>query len=108
MLMCYKILNHFVDIPKDDVFTISNVKITRRNSFKLIAPNSRVDARADFFSVRIINIWNRLADEIINASNISSFCYKLVKNRFIFYYNWKTTVFYNMLPVSVNICCDYV
>jgi len=49
MLMCYKTLHHFVDIPQDDFFTISNVKITRGNLFTLIVPISRVDARADFF-----------------------------------------------------------
>jgi len=49
LLMYYKIISHFVDIPQDDFFTIRNVKITRGNSFKLIVPNSRVDARADLF-----------------------------------------------------------
>jgi len=52
--MCYKMLHHVADIHQDDVLTISHVKITRGNSFKLIVPNSRADARANFFSVRII------------------------------------------------------
>jgi len=47
--------------------TISHVKITRSTSSKLIVPNCRVYARADFFLVKIINVWNRLSDEIINA-----------------------------------------
>jgi len=45
----------------EDFFAYSNVKITRGNSFKIIVQNSRVglsDAGADFFSVRIITIWN--------------------------------------------------
>jgi len=71
--MCYKILDHFVDILHDDFFTINNVKITRGTSFKLNVPISRVDARADLFSVRIINVWNRLSDEIVHPSSISSF-----------------------------------
>jgi len=43
-------------ISQDDFFTISIVKIIQGNLFKLIVSNSRIDARADFFSVRIINV----------------------------------------------------
>jgi len=45
-------------------------------------PTSRVglDARAELFSVRIINAWNRLSDEIVNAFSILS-----IYNRLIFY-----------------------
>jgi len=82
--MCYKILHNCVDIPQDDVFTISNGKITQGNSFKIILPNFSVDDRADLFSIRIINVWNRLSDEIINASSISCFYYKLVKTNLSF------------------------
>jgi len=82
ILCCFLNVDPFVD-NTDDFFTISNVKIARGKSFKHILPNSRVDARADFFSVRIINIWNRLSDEIVNAS-ISSFYYKLVKPDYSF------------------------
>jgi len=57
-------LHHNAALPQDYFLTTGNVKLTRRISFKLIVPISRVDARADFFLVRIIN------DEIINASNI--------------------------------------
>jgi len=78
LLMCYKILHHFVDIPQDDCFTISHVKITRENSYKLFVSNSRVDARAYFFSVRIITVRHRLSDVIV-ASSISSFYNKIVK-----------------------------
>jgi len=47
-----------------------------------IRSTSRVDARADFFSVLIINVWNQLSDEIVNAFSISSPHYKLVKTDF--------------------------
>ena len=46
-------------------------------SYKLILPISRINARADYFSVRIINVWNRLSDEMVNASSLSSAKYKL-------------------------------
>jgi len=64
--------------------SISNVKIIRGNSFKLIVPISEVDARSNFFSVRFINVRNRLSDEVLNASSISSIHYKLVKTDLYF------------------------
>ena len=38
-----------------------------------------VYARADFFSVRVIMVWNKLSDDIVNAPSISSFSNKLKK-----------------------------
>jgi len=53
---------------------------TLGNSLNLLRKIYSVDARADFFSVRIINVWNQLFDEIVNASvAISSFYYTLAK-----------------------------
>jgi len=76
--MCYKILHPSVDLHQEDVFTMSSIIKTRGNSYKLIVPNSRINARANYISVKIINVWNRLADEMVNASSVSSFNYKLI------------------------------
>jgi len=76
--MCYKILHHSVDLHQEDFFTMSNFIKTRGNSYKLILPNSRINARANYFCVRIINVWNQLSDEMVNAFNVSSFDYKLI------------------------------
>jgi hypothetical protein len=77
LLMCYKIIRHSVDLNQGDFFTMSSMIKTRGNSYKLIVPISRINARANYFSVRIINAWNRLSDEMVNASSLSSFKYKL-------------------------------
>ena len=51
---------NFVDIHYEDFFTLNNVIKTLGNSLKLLMPNSTVNDRADFFSVRIILAWNKL------------------------------------------------
>jgi len=56
---------------------MSSIIKTRGNSYKLIVPNFRINARAKYFSVRIINVRNQLSDEMVNASSVSSFNYKL-------------------------------
>ena len=88
--MCYKIIHKFVDIPQDDFFLLNNLTKTRGNCLKLSVPISRVDARADFFSVKIINTWNKLSDDAVNAPNISTFLNNLNKNRSKICHAWQT------------------
>jgi len=73
LLMCYQILHHSVDLHQEDFFTMSNIIKTRGNSYKFIVPNSRIKVRANYISVRIINL---LSDEMVNS--VSSFNYKLI------------------------------
>jgi len=67
-----------LEVTPRKFFTMSSIIKTRGNSYKLIVPNSRINARDNYFSVRIINVWNRLSDEMVNASNVLSFNYKLI------------------------------
>jgi len=40
---------------------------------KLYYPDSRVTVRPSFFSVRVVQIWNKLPEEVISASSVSAF-----------------------------------
>jgi len=63
---------------------MSSIIKTRGNSYKRIVPHSRIKARANYFSVRIINVWNWLSDEMVYASSVSSYNYKRINNDFKF------------------------
>ena len=56
-----------------DYFTTSHVTFTRGHSCKLFKPHAISRARANFFSVRIIDFWNNLPDFIIQAHSITVF-----------------------------------
>ena len=77
LLMCFKIVYNIVDLPFKDFFTFNNLSITRGNSLKLNVPISRINARASFFAVRIISLWNKLSDDVVNSPNISIFTTKI-------------------------------
>jgi len=77
IIMCYKILHRLIALSPDEFFTYSNILHTRGHPFKLIVPNSRINARANFFSVRIVKIWNNLPPAVVNATCLSSFINKL-------------------------------
>jgi len=43
------------------------------HSLKLFYPDSRMHARAHFFSVRVILMWNRLPAALVQENNLSVF-----------------------------------
>ena len=47
--------------------------MARGHSLKLYYPDSRINARAQFFSVRVILIWNRLPAALVQENNLSLF-----------------------------------
>jgi len=88
---------------------MSSIIKTRSSSYKLIVPNSRINAHAKYFSVRIINVWNRLSDEMMNASSISSFNYKLIRTDLKFGHIGKPKQYFNYNYIQcaykfVNLC----
>ena len=59
--MCFKIVHNLVNTPFDQFFfKLSQHKSTRGHSLKLFYPDYRINVRANFFSVRVISLWNRL------------------------------------------------
>ena len=40
---------------------------------KLYYPDSRVLARQNYFSVRVVQVWNNLPNEIVSANCVSAF-----------------------------------
>ena len=47
--------------------------ITRGNNAPLIKEHGRLDMRKYSFSQRVINEWNKLSNECINASSVNMF-----------------------------------
>ena len=43
------------------------------HSLKLYCPDSRVNIRAQFLQIRVIDIWNRLPPHIVTADTVASF-----------------------------------
>jgi len=44
---------------------------------KLYYPDSRVTARQNFFSVRVVQLWNKLPEEVVSANSVSAFISRL-------------------------------
>ena len=73
LVMCYKILNNFVDINCDNFFEFS-VLATRGHTLKLVKPPLvKNNLQQNLFHSRIIDCWNWLPDNIVTAKSINSF-----------------------------------
>ena len=67
----YEGLNH------DMFFRIKNDSITRGHSLALVKSHSRLDKRKYTFSQRVVNDWNELPEECINATSVNMFKNKI-------------------------------
>jgi len=62
-----------INIPLEQFFLHSANTIVHMVTPKLFYPNSRVNASANFFSVRIISLWNRLPAGLVQVDNLIKF-----------------------------------
>ena len=64
---------------KANEFFMRISRISRGNCLRLGVPRCRLVARKNFFSIRVINVWNELPYEIVMAHNVLEFKIKLDK-----------------------------
>ena len=77
MIEVFKILKGVNKNDSGSWFQLVNNNRTRGHSLKIAKKRSRLDIRKNSFSQRVINDWNSLPEEVIEASSVNSF-----KNRY--------------------------
>ena len=55
------------------LFTFQPLSITRGHCFKIIKPHATSLPRCHYFSLRVINDWNELSEDIVNADSTDLF-----------------------------------
>lgn len=79
MIQTYKIIHGIDSVNKDLFFTTATTQATRGHPYKLFMRRSRLSVRQNTFSVRVVNDWNSLPEEIVTASTVNRFKTKLDK-----------------------------
>ena len=79
LVMCFKIVKNLVDLDTSAFFRINlSPYSTKGNSIKLSPLSSpHHNFRSNFFSIRVIHIWNSLPDSVVTASSEKIFRSKL-------------------------------
>ena len=81
LIQVYKIMHGIDKIDKDKLFTLSRYRATRGHSLKLFKKQARLKVRANSFSNRVVDNWNSLTEDIVNAPSLNVFKSRL--NRFL-------------------------
>ena len=72
MIQTFKIINKIDDIKMEGLFEFSD-SITRGHSLKLKKSRVLKSFRMNSFSIRAIDKWNNLTEDIVNSSTVLSF-----------------------------------
>ena len=83
MIQVYKIVKGLDRVPSEMFFKFcdasDDMRQTRGHNWKIFKPQHTLDVRKHTFSVRIINDWNSLSAEVVNAESLNIFKNKLDK-----------------------------
>ena len=77
----FKIVNGYEDVDRNIFFKLKESSRTRGNKATLVKEQRRLDMRKYSFSQRMVNEWNKLPNDCVNASSVNMF-----KNRINRYY----------------------
>ncbi len=77
MLQTYKILHDEYDLDKSIFFKPPTDARTRGHPFKIFKERVATSSRSNFFSNRVVELWNELPGDVVTAKDIDSFKEKL-------------------------------
>lgn len=69
----FKMLKGISNVDYRQFFTIDNSRRLRGHTLKLIKPRVNSKLRLQFFSQRVITLWNRLPQSVIDAESVNTF-----------------------------------
>ena len=92
LIQVFKLIKGVDNVDYREFFQLANNSRTRGHSFKIVKFRSRLEIRRNFFSQRVVNIWNRLPLCVVEAESVNAF-----KNRLDNYWKniWKLKIMYN-------------
>ena len=73
IITVYKLLHGLEDIPADNLLLQDKETRTRGHSLKLKKEHTRVLKTRGFFRHRVVNLWNSLPQNIVEASSLNAF-----------------------------------
>jgi len=73
LVTCYNIIHNNIIISNKNFFTFSTTTNLRGHPFRLSVPIVKNNTHLNFFSVRIVKIWNSLPSHIVTANNVNLF-----------------------------------
>src|ERR1051325_10254144 len=74
LILCFKIVHRLIAIDFSDFFELEeNKHFTRGHKYKLRIPKICNTIRKNFFSIRIIPVWNHLPADLVSIDSVARF-----------------------------------
>jgi len=73
LIALFKLVKGFSSTPWNEFLHKSENNVTRGHSWKLLKNLCHCEARLQFFSQRVINRWNSLSQEDVDATSVNAF-----------------------------------
>ena len=73
LVMTFKIMHGFLDVNKSQFFQLRENNNTRGHSLMIYKKRSKNNIHQNFFSQRVIQVWNSLSEEIVTAATVNAF-----------------------------------
>ena len=73
LIEVFKIIKGFEEVDSNIFFEVASSNNLRGHSLKLYKHNLRLDAMKYFFSQRVIDMWNKLDNDVIGCLTVSTF-----------------------------------
>ena len=73
MIEVYKMFEGLDDLDVNDFFEVVGEGRTRGHNRKLKVKYSRLDCRKYFFSIRAVDLWNKLCRDTVNSKSLNTF-----------------------------------
>jgi hypothetical protein len=103
LVFCFKLIHGLVHANATKFFIRSSNTQLRGNQFKLVKPRSVFVRKVNFYSNRVVDIWNRSANSIVTAESVSSFKRRLNSFDFASFMS-HLCIFLFREPVSIDCC----
>ena len=66
-------LDTLIDLNFDEFFKVTPSSSTRGHPYKLYRQRGDISVRENFFSQRVVNIWNSLSEKTVDFTSLTSF-----------------------------------
>lgn len=80
MIEVFKTIKGLNKVNHQNFFKFSNNTRTRGHKYKLEKNRARLEIRRNFFSNRVVNLWNKLPEHVISANTVNNFKNKYDSN----------------------------
>ena len=73
MIAVYQLMHQGMDLNAEDFFTLAADTTTRGHPWKLRKPHATARVRRNSFAIRVVNDWNNLPLDVVEATTVSQF-----------------------------------